>query len=117
MAIGDNGNNGSVATAEAPIRRMSVTMADPTKGPFFWLACFFVVYCTRFQDFIPGLPPYLPFAKVPIFMAIWGLFRAMGKTKRTFKDLPKMVNLLLYMIILPVSYTHLDVYKRQRSRW
>ena len=100
MAIGDNGNNGSVATMETPIRRMSITMADPTKGAFFWLACFFVVYCTRFQDFIPGLPPYLPFAKVPIFMAIWGLFRAMGKTKRTFKDLPKMVNLLLYMIIL-----------------
>ncbi|MGA2978964.1 MAG: O-antigen ligase family protein [Terriglobales bacterium] len=100
MAIGDNGNNSNVATTEAPIRRMSVKMADPTKSAFFWLACFFVVYCTRFQDFIPGLPPYLPFAKVPIFMAIWGLFSAMGKTKRTFKDMPKMVNLLLYMIIL-----------------
>jgi hypothetical protein len=100
VAIGDNGNNSNVATTEAPIRRMSVKMADPTKSAFFWLACFFVVYCTRFQDFIPGLPPYLPFAKVPIFMAIWGLFSAMGKTKRTFKDMPKMVNLLLYMIIL-----------------
>jgi hypothetical protein len=97
VAIGDNGN---VATVEAPMRRISVKMADPTKSAFFWLACFFVVYCTRFQDFIPGLPPYLPFAKVPIFMAIWGLFSASGKTKRTFKDLPKMVNLLLYMIIL-----------------
>ena len=97
MAIGDNGN---VATTEAPIRRMSIKMADPTKSAFFWLACFFVVYCTRFQDFIPGLPPYLPFAKLPIFMAIWGLFSAAGKTKRTFKDLPKMVHLLLYMIIL-----------------
>jgi hypothetical protein len=100
VAIGDNSNGGSVATMETPIRRMSVKMADPTKSAFFWLACFFVVYCTRFQDFIPGLPPYLPFAKVPIFMAIWGLFSASGKTQRTFKDLPKMVNLLLYMIIL-----------------
>ena len=100
MAIGDHVNNGTLATVEAPTRRIDVKMADPTKSAFFWLVCFFVVYCTRFQDFIPGLPPYLPFAKVPIFMAIWGLFRAAGKTKRTFKDLPKMVNLLLYMIIL-----------------
>jgi len=97
VAIGDNGNTVAV---EVPGRRMSIKMADPTKGAFFWLTAFFVVYCTRFQDFIPGLPPWLPFAKVPAIMAMWGLFSAMGKTKRTFRDLPKMVNLLLYMILL-----------------
>ncbi|MGB6383718.1 MAG: O-antigen ligase family protein [Terriglobales bacterium] len=97
MAISDNGN---AVPVEVTGRRMSIKMSDPTKSAFFWLAAFFVVYCTRFQDFIPGLPPYLPFAKVPIFMAIWGLFRAMGKTKRTYKDMPKMINLLLYLIIL-----------------
>lgn len=96
MAISDNGNT---ITTQSPIRRMSVKMADPTKGPFFWLTAFFVVYCTRFQDFIPGFQ-YLPVAKVPAIMAMWGLFNALGKSKRTFKDLPKMVNLLLYIIIL-----------------
>jgi uncharacterized membrane protein YfcA len=100
VAIGDNGNNGNLATAEAAGTRMSVKMADPTKGAFFWLTAFFVVYCTRFQDFIPGLPPGLPFAKIPAILAMWGLFSTLGRTKRTFKDLPKMVNLLLYMIIL-----------------
>ncbi len=100
VAIGDNGNTGNPAAAEATGTRMSVNMADPTKGAFFWLTAFFVVYCTRFQDFIPGLPPYIPFAKVPAIMAIWGLFSALGRTKRTFKDLPKMVHLLLYMILL-----------------
>ena len=99
MAISDNGNNGDLATTEAPIRRMSIKMADPTKGAFFWLAAFFVVYCTRFQDFIPGFQ-YLPVAKIPAIMAMWGLFNSLGKTKRTFKDIPKMANLLLYMIIL-----------------
>jgi len=98
VTIGNNGN-GSVATAEAPIRRMSVKLADPTKGAFFWLAAFFVVYCTRFQDFIPGMQ-YLPVAKVPAILAMWGLFNSLGKTKRTFKDIPKMANLLLYMILL-----------------
>jgi hypothetical protein len=94
-------NNGNLTMSETlPGRRTSFEVADPTKSAFFWLSCFFVVYCTRFQDFIPGLPPYLPFAKIPVFMAIWGLFSAAGKTKRKFKDLPKMVNLLLYMIIL-----------------
>ena len=96
MAISDHGN---VATTEAPIRRTSVKMADPTKGAFFWLSAFFVVYCTRFQDFIPGMQ-YLPVAKVPAILAMWGLFNSLGKTKRTFKDIPKMANLLLYMILL-----------------
>ncbi len=92
-------NNQDIARVETAGRRTHIKMADPTKGAFFWLAAFFVVYCTRFQDFIPGFQ-YLPVAKVPIFLALWGLFRALGKTKRTFKDLPKMVNLLLYMIII-----------------
>ncbi len=96
MAISDHGN---VATTEAPIRRTSIKMADPTKGAFFWLSAFFVVYCTRFQDFIPGMQ-YLPVAKVPAILAMWGLFNSLGKTKRTFKDIPKMANLLLYMILL-----------------
>jgi hypothetical protein len=99
VAIGDNGNKGIVATASPTGRRMSIKMSDPTKGAFFWLTAFFIVYCTRFQDFIPGFS-YLPVAKVPAIMAMWGLFNSLGKTKRSFKDLPKMANLLLYIILL-----------------
>ncbi len=97
MAIGDNGNNGNLATAEVAGKRMSIKWADPTRQAYFWLTIFFVVYCTRFEDFIPGMQ-YLPVAKVPAILAIWGLFSALGKTKRNFKDMPKMANLLLYMI-------------------
>ena len=99
MAIGENGK---VAAAEIlPGRRLSIEAADPTKGAYFWLFCFFLVYCTRFQDFLnfPG-SAYVPWAKFPAIMAILGLFSALGRTKRTFKDLPQMGKYLLGMIIL-----------------
>lgn len=94
MAIGENGNR---VPAEVSGRRTLFQAADPTKSAFFWLSGFFVVYCTRFEDFIPGLQ-YVPFAKITAIMAIWGLFNALGKTKREFKDLPKEARLLLIMI-------------------
>ena len=96
MAIGDNG---TTATPRISVGRRFAEVADPTKKPFFWLTGFFIVYCTRFEDFIPGMQ-YVPMAKITAIMAMWGLFNALGKTKRTVKDLPKMANLLLYMIIL-----------------
>ena len=94
MAIGDNGK---VATAEVPGRRTTFQMADPTKKAFFWLSGFFVVYCARPEDWVPGLK-FVPLAKITAILAMWGLFTAMGKTKRAYKDLPKEANLLLAMI-------------------
>ncbi|MGB8011658.1 MAG: O-antigen ligase family protein [Terriglobales bacterium] len=94
MAIGDNGN---VTPAEVPARRTSFLAADPTKNAFFWLSGFFIVYCARPEDWIPGLK-YIPLAKITGIMAIWGLFSALGRTKRTLKNLPKEANLLLIMI-------------------
>jgi hypothetical protein len=96
VAIGDDGKTTRV---EIPGARRFVQAADLTKSPFFWLTGFFIVYCTRFEDFIPGMQ-YIPMAKITAIMAMWGLFNALGKTKRTFKDLPTMANLLLYMILL-----------------
>jgi len=64
---------------------------------FFWLSAFFVIYCARPEDWIPGLK-ILPLAKITAILAIWGLFTSLGRTKRTFKDLPKEATLLLTMI-------------------
>ena len=64
---------------------------------FFWLSAFFVIYCARPEDWIPGLK-LLPLAKITAILAIWGLFTSLGRTKRTFKDLPKEATLLLTMI-------------------
>jgi len=64
---------------------------------FFWLSAFFVVYCARPEDWIPGLK-LLPLAKIAAILAMWGLFTSLGRTKRTFKDLPQEATLLLTMI-------------------
>ncbi len=64
---------------------------------FFWLSGFFVVYCARPEDWIPGLK-FLPLAKITAILAMWGLFTALGRTKRTYKDLPQESKLLLAMI-------------------
>ena len=94
MAIGDNGNQ---ATAEVTGRRASVKMADPTRNAFFWLLVFFVVYCARPEDYVP-IVRYFPLAKITAILAMWGLFTALGKTKRTYKDVPKEGKLLLILI-------------------
>lgn len=94
MAIGDNGNT---VTAEVSGKRSPFRVSDPTRNAFFWLSGFFVVYCARPEDWIPGLN-YLPLAKITAILAMWGLFTSMGRTKRTFKDLPKEASLLLTMI-------------------
>ena len=101
MAIGDNGKAvpAEIIPAGIPGTRTHFRMSDPTSSAFFWLSGFFVVYCARPEDWIPGLK-FFPLAKITAIMAMWGLFNALGKTKRTFKDLPQMANLLLYMIIL-----------------
>jgi hypothetical protein len=91
------GDNGNALAAEASGRRISFRASDPTRMAFFWLSAFFVVYCARPEDWIPGLK-LLPLAKITAILAMWGLFTSLGRTKRTFKDLPKEARLLLTMI-------------------
>jgi hypothetical protein len=91
--------NHNTAAAELPGRRPAFRVADPTRAAFFWLAGFFVVYCARPEDWIPGLK-YLPLAKITAIFAMWGLFTALGRAKRTIRDLPKEAKLLLIMIAL-----------------
>jgi hypothetical protein len=77
----------------------NIKSADPTKSAFFWLSAFFVVYCARPGDFVPGMG-YVPLAKITAILAIWGLFNSLGRTKRTFKDLPQEGRLLSLMVAL-----------------
>ncbi len=96
MGIGDRQE---ITASVARAGRSLYQAADPTKSAFFWLCGFFIVYCTRFEDYIPGLQ-YIPWGKITAAMAAYGLFKAAGHTKRHFKDMPKMANLLLYLIIV-----------------
>lgn len=96
MAIGDNNNR---EAAEVSGKRSFARAKDPTNAAFFWLSGFFVVYCARPEDWIPGLK-YAPLAKITAILAMWGLFTSLGRTKRTIKNLPKEATLLLIMILL-----------------
>jgi hypothetical protein len=94
VAIGDSG---TAPATDVLGRRKIVPVVDPTKNAFFWLSGFYVVYCARPEDWIPGLN-YFPLAKITGILAMWGLFNAMGRTKRTLKDVPLEGKLLLAMI-------------------
>lgn len=72
---------------------------DPSKTAYFWLCAFYVVYCARPEDWIPGLG-YLPLARITAVLALWGLFNSWGRTKRKPKDLPLESRYLLAIIIL-----------------
>jgi hypothetical protein len=96
-----NDANGNAATAKEDIlgRRLSFRVADPTKSAFLWLSVFFLVYCARPEDWIPALK-YIPLAKISGLLALWGLFKSLGRTQRAVKDLPRESRLLLAMILL-----------------
>jgi hypothetical protein len=72
---------------------------EPLAGAFFWLGAFFVVYCARPEDWIPGLK-LIPLAKITAVCAMWGLLASLGRSKRTFKDVPIEGKFLLAMIVL-----------------
>ena len=87
---------------EEPRTRWSRTLArarEPQAGVFFWLSAFYVVYCVRPEDWIPGLS-YIPLAKISAILAIIALVAVIGRTKRRLKHLPLESKYLLGMILL-----------------
>jgi O-antigen ligase len=75
----------------------NVKQRVPLGGAFFWLSAFYVVYCARPEDWIPGLQ-YIPLAKITGVLAFVGLLISLGRTERKFKDLPRESFYLLAMI-------------------
>jgi len=70
-----------------------------TNAAFFWLCAFWFVYCARPEDWIPGLV-HLPLAKIAGFFTVAALLTSAGKTKRSFRDLPKEGRYLIALICL-----------------
>jgi O-antigen ligase len=79
--------------------RAVAQVREPQAGVFFWLSAFYVVYCARPEDWIPGLA-YIPLAKISGIFALVGLLLAAGKTKRGFRDLPREAQYLVGIILL-----------------
>ena len=61
---------------------------EPLQGAFFWLSAFYIVYCARPEDWIPGLK-YVPLAKISGIFAVLGLAMSAGKAKRSLRNLPR----------------------------
>lgn len=88
------------ATAEtSPSARELPQQSEPLKGAYFWLAVFYVVYCARPEDWIPGLHS-VPLAKISGVFAVIGLLLSLGRSKRGFRDLPREALYLLLMIAI-----------------
>lgn len=68
--------------------RGQVPQSEPLRGAFFWLSAFYLVYCARPEDWIPGLK-YIPLAKVSGILALLGLLFSAGRSKRSLRDLPR----------------------------
>jgi hypothetical protein len=72
---------------------------EALNGAFFWLSAFYLVYCARPEDWIPGLH-LLPLAKISGILAIIGFIASVGKTRRGLRDLPIEAKYLLAIIAL-----------------
>jgi O-antigen ligase len=72
---------------------------EPLAGAFFWLSAFYVVYCARPEDWIPVLQ-YIPLAKISGIFALLGLLTSAGRTKRSFRDLPREAKYFFSIICL-----------------
>jgi O-antigen ligase len=83
---------------ETERKNVKMTNAAPnrsaTSGAFFWLSVFYLVYCARPEDWIPGLS-HVPMAKIAGIFAFLGLMTSLGRTQRKFNNLPKEAFYLL----------------------
>lgn len=93
-----NYENPTTAARDLRYKRF-LRVVDPTKSAFFWLSAFFVVYCARPEDWVPGLK-YVPLAKITAILATLALMTTLGRTKRTFKDVPEEGKILLAIVVL-----------------
>ncbi len=101
----------AVTVGTLPPPRGALQKLEPLKGAYFWLAVFYVVYCARPEDWIPGLHS-VPLAKISGVFAIIGLLLSLGRSKRGFRDLPReAVYLLLLIAIFFVSAAFSPVWK------
>ena len=106
------GRNGPQAIADtlAPCPNPA-EKSESLKGAYFWLVIFYVVYCARPEDWIPGLHA-VPLAKISGVFAIIGLLLSVGRSKRNLRDLPREALYLLLLIgLLFVSAAFSPVWK------
>jgi len=79
-------------TQEVTAQPHSIQRSEPLAGAYFWLLAFFVVYCARPEDWVPGLRS-VPLAKITAVLALAAFALSLGQARR----LPREV---LYLFLL-----------------
>jgi O-antigen ligase len=64
---------------------------------FFWLSAFYLVYCGRPEDWVPGMD-FLPLAKITSAGAVIAFLFTSGKARRKLSELPTESFILLALI-------------------
>jgi O-antigen ligase len=105
-------SGGRATNAEAlPSWPGLLRQSEPLKGAYFWLTVFYLVYCARPEDWIPGLQS-VPLAKISGLFAIVGLLLSFGNSRRGLRDLPReAVYLVLLIGLFFVSAAFSPVWK------
>jgi O-antigen ligase len=81
----------------ARLRHRLAPQREPLAGAFFWLSAFYLVYCARPEDWIPGLA-YVPLAKISATCAFLALLMSLGRSKRKLSNVPKEATYFFAMI-------------------
>lgn len=89
------------ASGYASILTRALPIADhPAAGKaFFWLSAFYLVYCSRPEDWVPGLS-HVPLAKITAICALWWLYKIGGLRGHVLRALPPESRYLLTLIAL-----------------
>jgi O-antigen ligase len=77
--------------------KLPAARTKAASSAFFWLSAFFVVYCARPEDWVPGLK-YFPLAKITGICALWGLYKIGGLRSQVLRRLPRESSYLLALI-------------------
>ena len=72
---------------------------EPLGGAFFWLSAFYVAYCARPTDWIPGFAN-VPVVKISGIFALIALLMSAGRSRRRLRDLPREAIYFLAIIFL-----------------
>ena len=81
----------------ATTRKIPAFQREPLSGAFFWLCAFYLIYCARPEDWIPGLA-YIPLVKISGICALLALVTSAGKSKRGLQHLPAEAKVLFGMV-------------------
>ncbi|HTE87587.1 MAG TPA: hypothetical protein VK639_01420 [Terriglobales bacterium] len=87
-----------LATSEVILHKEQ-PVREPLGGAYFCLTLFFLVYCARPEDWIPGLH-VIPLAKITGVLALLGFVFSRGRSRRGLQSLPRESLYLLLMIAL-----------------